>query len=158
MKIVKHISDFKHNWFKILHHKRLSPLAKILQFTLLSCNTKKYRPKVKDIATQFGESERNMYRAIKELKSAGYLVSYGLKDKCVWNVYDTPTFITAKCGSQDNSNDCQNKTATGGIPLLYNDCGAIKSQPPQSPNEEIILPPKPFGEMSEEDWNDYLPF
>lgn len=164
MKIVKHITDFKHNWFKILHSKKISPLAKVLQLTLLSCNPVKYKPKVKDIATQFGESERNMYRAIAQLKSAGYLISYGLYEKCIWHVYDKPTFMSATGGSPDKDMDCQNQSATGGIPLLYNDCGAIKSPPPQSPNEEKkiedfqIPTGREMTEVERKKLSDSLPF
>jgi hypothetical protein len=72
--------------------------------------------------------------------------------------------MTSTGDSQEKNNDCQNKTVTSDRPLLYNDCGAIKSPPPQSPNEEkeVTNFQIPTGrEMTEEErkkLSDSLPF
>ena len=154
MKIIKHIAKHDIHWItiqtRIVYDKKLSPLALKLLLHLLICTVAKYHPMVKDIAKQFGESERNMYRAIAQLKSAGYLVSTGYKEKCVWNVYECPKFLTDTGGSQDsitatecsqdNIQDCQNKTATGGRPLLSNNVVGAKSTPQQPIEEKQIQP------------------
>jgi hypothetical protein len=152
MRIIKHIAKHDKFWItiqtRIVYDQRLSPLALKLLLHLLICNVEKYKPTVKNIAKQFSESERNMYRAIAQLKSAGYLVSTGKKNNCIWNVYECPKFLTATGGSYNNDN-CQILTATDGRPLLNNNVVCAKSTP-QQPIEENSI--QPIEELKEDDF------
>ena len=159
MKIVKHISDFKHNWFKILHNKKISPLACRLQLVLLT-STKTFKTDTDRLAKQFGVSPSTLDRAISELRKSGYLKSYGKKEKCIWHVYDSPEYIDTTGGAYKDNDRHQNIDTTGGAPLYNNEYRGTKSATLYSPSEEIkvTLPPKSFEEMNEEELKKYFPF
>ena len=171
--IKKRVEHNKKYPFRILtnrafYDKRLSPMAKILLMHLLGSG-KNYTPTISLLAKQLSTSESDIDRSISKLRKYGYLTSTSIGGKKhgvqSWWIYEIPDYMDstdtntdAGCNSTDTRNDSLTDTNTD---ALYQDidCGGIHATP-QSTNEEkkIVLPPKPFNEMSEEELNNYFPF
>jgi DNA-binding MarR family transcriptional regulator len=97
MKIIKAEMLFKKDFGRykneLIADNSISPLALRIILILTNCNTSgknPYTPSIKSLAKQLNESESNIDRAVKELKSQGYLESQGKKENTVWKVTQTP--------------------------------------------------------------------